>query len=194
MFERFGADARQAVVLAQEEARRMRHNYIGCEHLLLGLLDEGSGPAADALGAFGLRAESIRGLVAGEIGLGNDPLDADALASLGIDLDAVRRATEASFGAGALERENPRGGGAKWGRGRGRPPTGHIPLTHRSKKSLELALRAAVKLRHDSITSGHVLLGIIDQGDNAALLVLGKTGVSGRALRDEVTRRLTAAA
>jgi ATP-dependent Clp protease ATP-binding subunit ClpA len=186
VFERFTSDARQAVVLAQEEARRMGHDHIGCEHLLLGLLATGSGPAADALSAFGLQAPRLRGLVAGEAGLGSDPLDADALASLGIDLDAVRRATEASFGPGALERGKP---------GRpGSPLAGHIPFTPRAKKSLQLALRAAAKLRHSSITSGHVLLGILDPGNNAALLILAKAGVSPGALREDVTRRLTAAA
>ena len=184
MFERFSAGARQAVVDAQEEARRMGHGYIGCEHLLLGLLDSGTGPAADALAAFGLRADRMRGLVP-EI-VGSDPLDADALASLGIDLDAVRRATEASFGPGALDR----------GRCAGRGPRvrGHIPFTPQAKKSLELALRAAVQMRHDTITSGHVLIGIIDQRSNAVLLVLRRAGVPADALRQDVTKRLTAAA
>lgn len=185
MFERFTAGARQAVVDAQKEARRMGHGFIGCEHLLLGLADAGTGPAAEALAAFGLQAEGLRGLVAEEIGLGDDPLDADALASLGIDLDAVRRATEASFGPGALDRGRPCGRG---------PRAGHIPFTPRAKKSLELALRAARKMRHTGITSGHVLLGIIDQRSNAALLILRKAGVPVDALRQDVTRRLTAAA
>jgi ATP-dependent Clp protease ATP-binding subunit ClpA len=185
VFERFTSDARQAVALAQEEARRMGHDHIGCEHLLLGLLDIGSGPAADALSAFGLQSAGLRGLVAGEAGLGSEPLDAGALASLGIDLDAVRRATEASFGPGALERGKP-------GRRGSRLP-GHIPFTPRAKKSLQLALRAA-KMRHSSITSGHVLLGILDLGNNAALLILAKAGVSPGALREDVSRRLTAAA
>lgn len=186
MFERFSAEARQTVVRAQAEARRMGHNYVGCEHLLLGLLDAGSGPGADALEAFGLRASAVRRLVAEETGLGDDPLDADALASLGIDLDAVRRATEASFGPGALER------GRRGGRGPSR--MGRIPFTPRAKKTLELALRAAVRMRHGSITGGHVLLGIIDQRSNAALLILRKSGVPADALRREVTARLTAAA
>lgn len=168
----------------------MGHQYIGCEHLLLGLAD-GGGPAADAvaadaLAAFGARRERLRALVAAEVGLGDDPLDADALASLGIDLDAVRRATEASFGRGALERGRLPGCGPR--------RSGHIPFTPRAKKSLELALRAAVNLRHNTLTSGHLLLGIIDQGSNAALLILRQSGVPVDALRQDVTDRLTAAA
>lgn len=188
MFERFAAEARQVVVYAQEEARRMRHGYIGCEHLLLGLVDNGPGPAADALAGFGLEAASLRGLVAEEVGLGEDRLDADALASLGIDLDAVRRATEAAFGPGALEHGRAGGRSAAIGR------WGHIPFTPRAKKSLELALRAAVRMRHKDISSGHLLLGIIDQGSNAAVLILRRAGVPVDALRRDVTQRLTAAA
>ena len=49
MFERFTDRARRVVVLAQEEARRLNHNYIGTEHILLGLIQEGEGHAAKAL-------------------------------------------------------------------------------------------------------------------------------------------------
>ena len=54
MFERFTTRARHSVVLAQEEARRMHHNYIGTEHVLLGLLGEPEGVAARALSGFGV--------------------------------------------------------------------------------------------------------------------------------------------
>ena len=53
MFERFTERARQVIVLAQEEARTLRHNYIGTEHLLLGLLREADGVAARVLGLCG---------------------------------------------------------------------------------------------------------------------------------------------
>lgn len=164
----------------------MGHGFIGCEHLLLGLADGQAGPAAESLAQFGLDTAGLRRLVAEETGLGGDPLDAGALASLGIDLDAVRRATEASFGPGALERAKSPGCGPRLG--------GHIPFTPRAKKSLELALRAAVRMRHNSISSGHLLLGIIDQGSNTALLIVGKAGVPAGALRHDVTERLTDAA
>jgi ATP-dependent Clp protease ATP-binding subunit ClpA len=60
MFERFTDRARRTVVLAQEEARRLQHNYIGTEHLLLGLLAEPGGVAATALAPFGMTAEVVR--------------------------------------------------------------------------------------------------------------------------------------
>ena len=60
MFERFTSRARHVVVLAQEEARRLRHNYIGTEHILLGLLGEPDGVAGRVLAGFGMSLESTR--------------------------------------------------------------------------------------------------------------------------------------
>jgi ATP-dependent Clp protease ATP-binding subunit ClpA len=64
MFERFTGRARHTVVLAQEEARRMQHNYIGTEHVLLGLLGEPEGVAARALTGFGITLDGARAEVA----------------------------------------------------------------------------------------------------------------------------------
>lgn len=182
MFERFHQDARQSVVLAQEEARRLRHGFIGCEHLLLGLAAYGTGTAADALTAAGLEVSGLRQRVAAEYAEAAEPLDAGALASLGIDLDAVRRTAEAAFGPGALDHPP------------GRFMRGHIPFTPRAKKSLELALREAARLRHNHISSGHMLLGILREGDNVAVGMLTQAGVRADDLREDVMRRLTAAA
>lgn len=60
MFERFTERARQVVVLAQEEARTLKHNYIGTEHILLGLLCEEEGHAAQALKSLGITTEQVR--------------------------------------------------------------------------------------------------------------------------------------
>jgi len=60
MFERFTDRARRVVVLAQEEARTRSHDYIGTEHLLLGLVDEGQGLAVKALEALGISLETVR--------------------------------------------------------------------------------------------------------------------------------------
>ena len=68
MFERFTDRARQTVVLAQEEARRLGHSYIGTEHLLLGLLREGDGVAAQALGRMGISLADVRSDVVRIIG------------------------------------------------------------------------------------------------------------------------------
>ncbi|MFM1951548.1 MAG: hypothetical protein RJA33_342 [Actinomycetota bacterium] len=70
MFERFTDRARRVVVLAQEEARMLNHNYIGTEHILLGLIHEGEGVAAKALESLGISLESVRGQVEEIIGQG----------------------------------------------------------------------------------------------------------------------------
>lgn len=72
MFERFTDRARRVVVLAQEEARNLNHNYIGTEHILLGLIHEGEGVAAQALEAMGISLESVREQVEEIIGQGTE--------------------------------------------------------------------------------------------------------------------------
>ena len=72
MFERFTERARQVVVLAQDEARALRHNYIGTEHLLLGLLREEEGLAAGVLEALEVSLEEVRAEVARIIGSGEE--------------------------------------------------------------------------------------------------------------------------
>ena len=70
MFERFTDRARRVVVLAQEEARMLNHNYIGTEHVLLGLIHEGEGVAAKALESLGISLEAVRQQVEEIIGQG----------------------------------------------------------------------------------------------------------------------------
>ncbi|MGH9121825.1 MAG: Clp protease N-terminal domain-containing protein, partial [Acidimicrobiales bacterium] len=70
MFERFTDRARRVVVLAQEEARLLNHNYIGTEHILLGLIHEGEGVAAKALESLGISLEAVRNQVEEIIGQG----------------------------------------------------------------------------------------------------------------------------
>ena len=70
MFERFTDRARRVVVLAQEEARMLNHNYIGTEHILLGLIHEGEGVAAKALESLGIALEGVRQQVEEIIGQG----------------------------------------------------------------------------------------------------------------------------
>jgi ATP-dependent Clp protease ATP-binding subunit ClpA len=111
MFERFTDTARHVVVQAQENARRLGHNYIGCEHLLLATAATGE-PAGAVLRDQGVTPERIeaeilrtigRGQMAGPLG----GLDRQALASIGIDLDVVRARIEAAFGPDALTRALP---------------------------------------------------------------------------------------
>jgi ATP-dependent Clp protease ATP-binding subunit ClpA len=186
MFERFDKNARRAVARGKHEAVRAAQDHIGCEHLLLGIFAE-EGQAAQALTAAGLEISALRTHLSGRTAAGAEPLDAEALASLGIDLDAVRRATDTAFGAGALDRA------ADARRGRRRQAFGPS-FTPEARKTVELALRATVRMKQPSISTGHLLTGIIDQGHNAGLDLLAAAGVDVAALRADVLRRMSAAA
>jgi Clp amino terminal domain, pathogenicity island component/UvrB/uvrC motif len=142
MFERFTNQSRRVVVLAQEEARGLNHNYIGTEHLLLGLLHEGRGSAARALEAAGVTLGAVREQVVSIIGRGQQQA------------------------------------------------SGHIPFTTRAKKSLELSLREALRLGDGYIGTGHLLLGLIRQGDNTAIKILGQFGADLTDLGARVTQEL----
>jgi ATP-dependent Clp protease ATP-binding subunit ClpA len=142
MFERFTNQSRRVVVLAQEEARMLNHNYIGTEHLLLGLLHEGKGAAAKALEATGVTLGAARDQVVSIIGRGQEQ------------------------------------------------QSGHIPFTPRAKKSLELSLREALQLGDGYIGTGHLLLGLLHQGDNMAIKMLGELGADLKDLRALVTQEL----
>jgi ATP-dependent Clp protease ATP-binding subunit ClpA len=72
MFERFTDRARRVIVLAQEEARMLNHNYIGTEHILLGLIREGHGVGAKALESMGISLDAVRHEVEEIIGRGQE--------------------------------------------------------------------------------------------------------------------------
>lgn len=181
MFERFTRDARQAVVLAQEEARQLHHRYIGTEHLLLGLLGQRETPSSQVLSQHGINREQAFEAVVRYVG--TDDLDADALATVGIDLSAVRERVEATFGKGALDKP------AQSPRGRSRVP-GHIPFTPRAKKVLELSLREALNLKHNYIGDGHILLGLLREGEGVAMKVIHDRGVDTDAVHTNITTAL----
>jgi ATP-dependent Clp protease ATP-binding subunit ClpA len=114
MFERFTDSARHLIVQAQHEARRLGHNYIGCEHLLLAAAGAAE-PAGAVLRDQGVTPERVEAEIVRTVGRGQaadparpgDPLhglDREALASIGIDLDVVRARLEAAFGPDALDR------------------------------------------------------------------------------------------
>jgi hypothetical protein len=106
MLERFTGDARGVVTGAREGALRLGHDWIGCEHLLLALTATG-GEVGTILRDQGITPDRVRSEAVRLAGAGGgaslfDVLDRDALASIGIDLDAVRGKVEAAFGPGAF--------------------------------------------------------------------------------------------
>ena len=178
MFERFTPEAREVVVLAQEEARVLRHDHIGTEHLLLALLRLDTATTA-VLRRHGLDHDEVAAAVAAH--LGSADLDAEALRTLGIDLDAVRDVAEATFGPGALDAP---------GRSRERKSPGHLPFTSHAKKVLELSLREAIAQRSKSIRDGHIALGLLREGQGLAAKVLHDRGIDLQALRADVSGAL----
>jgi ATP-dependent Clp protease ATP-binding subunit ClpA len=177
MFERFTSEAREVVSGAQDEARRLRHRFIGPEHLLVSMAG-GTGPGAHVLHVHGLTREILRSRLTA---LTNDDLDAEALSALGIDLERVREATEANLGPGALDPKRPP------------MPQGHIPFAKQAKKVLELSLREALRLKCREIDSGHVLLGLLREAesrddDDLTVRLLTDGGVQFNALRSETER------
>jgi ATP-dependent Clp protease ATP-binding subunit ClpA len=172
VFERFSPSARETVVAARSAARRLRHQYVGTEHLLLGLVDAGSEEGADGastniaasvLSASGLdgvyiRSQIIRLVGDGANGLGDE--EASALHSIGIDLAAVRSRLEESFGEGVLDQSGPE-------------PTGsRTPFTARAKKALALSVREARQLGSGTLEPEHILLGLVREGAGVAAMIL----------------------
>ena len=170
MFERFTDDARQVVVRAQYEARELRAARIEPVHLLLALAG-GTGRGGQVLHAAGIDAARLRSAVAAT----TDPLDADALAALGVDLDQVRATVEARFGAGALDGERP-------------GTAGHMPFADGSKRVLEQALRHVLsrrgRRRGRAIDSGHVLFGVLAVADPTVVRVLQQLQADPAALQE----------
>ncbi|MBA2576781.1 MAG: Clp protease [Euzebyaceae bacterium] len=179
MFERFTAAARQVVVGAQEQARLLGHNHIGTEHLLLGLFGDSASVAARVLTGLGVERDHILEGVAEHIGPSQP--DAQALATLGIDLDEVRRKAEEAFGPGALGRTRRRG-----------KVTGHVPFTPRAKKVLELSLRESLRMKHRWIGPEHVLLALLREGQGVAAVLLSERGVTHVAVEERVVEALAA--
>ena len=111
MFERFTDTARHIVVQARDDARELGHGYIGCEHLLLAAAgtDEPAGAVLRGQGVTPerIKAEILRASGPGQTACPAGGLDAQALASIGIDLDVVRARIEAAFGPDALTRALP---------------------------------------------------------------------------------------
>jgi hypothetical protein len=108
MFERLTDEARAIISHAQEHARGLGHRFVGPEHILLAVVSAGA-PAGAVLRSHGVTPEQVEKQLVYRIGLGVESalfadLDRDALATIGIDLDAVRARIEASFGSGALIR------------------------------------------------------------------------------------------
>ncbi|GAA2088255.1 Clp protease N-terminal domain-containing protein [Streptomyces albiaxialis] len=210
MFERFTKEARDTVRRAQEEARDLRHGWIGTEHLLLASLRRPEQPGVATLARLGVTATSCRGAVAGVVSARSGalgPEDAEALRAFGIDLDEVSRKAEENFGPGALHGplddpepgRRPRGVFGRRSRD-GEDDTGagavkgHIPFSPRAKKALELTLREAVARNDRRIGPEHLTLALLRSDDRITRAVFDRLGIAPKDVRELVLDDLRQAA
>ncbi|WP_342800185.1 Clp protease N-terminal domain-containing protein [Nocardia sp. No.11] len=171
MFEKFSRQARVAVVSAQDDAKDLGAKQIGPEHVLLGVIAHAEPGLRAVLDARGITADGVRTALAARTSappLGAD--DAEALRSIGIDLDAVRASVTENFGPEAWDRAEPEVRRGVFGRLLG---AGHIPFAGPAKKSLELALREAIHRKEREISTAYLLLGILRGADPATTDLLG---------------------
>lgn len=152
----FSPEARRVMRLAHAECDRLGHPYFGGEHLLLGLLAAGTGPAARRLTGRGIALESARAEVNRIVTAG---APAGRLREWGIDLDEVRRRLEADFGAEAVAEAARRVARRPWWNGRRQP----VPLYRKpflNKRASELAARRA-RQQDGTVTTEHLLYGVL---------------------------------
>src|SRR3712207_2456398 len=151
IFNRFAKEARRCVESALEEARLLGHDSVGDEDLLLGVLRAGEGVATEALAYMGVTSEAVREE--------SEASFAEALSSIGISLEEVRREASEAFEMRL-------------------PDDRRIPFSHRAKKALEGALREALGLGDNRITSEHLLRGLLRDGSGTAVrLQIGRAHV-----------------
>lgn len=139
LFGRFTQRAQKVLVLAQEEARKFNHPYVGTEHILLGLVSEGEGVAAKALAVMGIQPEQVREIV-----------------------------------------------GKFMGKGKG--TAREMALTPRVKKVLELSVDEARRMGTNYVSTEHLLLGLIREGEGVAAQVLNAFGVEQEKVRQLVVQ------
>jgi ATP-dependent Clp protease ATP-binding subunit ClpC len=176
VFERFTNRAKRVITLAQDEAIADDHGFIGTEHVLLGLVKVPESVASALLTEIGITPdqateETARVQAAAGIGGNADQTAKDALASIGIDVEQIRRRADETFGAGQFKYPRP-------------------PFSPRAKKVLELSMRESLALGHNYVGTEHLLLGLLAEGDGAAITVLTNLGVDVAGLRPVVLARM----
>lgn len=183
MFERFTQDARAVVVSAQQQARRLGHGYVGCEHLLLAVSSAETAAGA-ALRGLGLTPRAVEQALFDLVGTPDGALDRAALAAIGIDLDLVQQRVEAVFGSGAL---SPRPRRRRWRGRRSCPPgSAHLPFTPRAKRCLENSLREAMTRKDRHIGVEHISLALVAMPDGIIPQILPAVGVCSAQVRAAV--------
>lgn len=159
IFNRPTDRSRESVEAAFEEARMLGHDSLGDEDLLLGILSTDAGVGAEVLRSLGVTLEDAR--------TESEEMLSDALASVGISLEEVRRGAGETFDMGI-------------------PPGRKIPYSPRARNALVEARREMRRLRDDHFGTEHILLGIIANADGTAVRMLARMGVSTEAVEDRL--------
>lgn len=159
IFNRPTDRSRESLEAAFEEARKLGHDSLGDEDLLLGVLRSGGGTGAEALRSLGVTLEGAREESEGML--------SDALASIGISLEGVRREAGETFDMGI-------------------PPGRKIPYSPRAKKALVKARGAMRRLGDNHLGTEHILLGILANADGTAVRMLARMGIAPETLEDRL--------
>jgi ATP-dependent Clp protease ATP-binding subunit ClpA len=175
VFERFTELAKRAVAASQDAALALGHDFIGTEHLLLGLACT-AGTASEVLRAHGIeltqvREATVRLLEEAGVTATRGRAAKDALSSIGIDVAEIQRRADDAFGPGAFRFPRP-------------------AFTPRARKVLELTLREAQALGHQHISTEHLLLALLTEGHGVAIQVLTTLGTQTTTLREAVLARV----
>jgi ATP-dependent Clp protease ATP-binding subunit ClpA len=152
------------------EARRLGHNYVGTEHVLLVLVRDREGGATMVLQQLGVTADAVEEALSSCIGAGASRIDPDALATLGIDFEAVRQRLEETFGPGALEHTR----------------SACLGIAPRLKRAFAYALDYA---NGQPLGDEHILLGLLSVPDSLAAHILSELGVTRPEVEAIVARR-----
>lgn len=187
----FDDGARRIVGRAQQLARELGHRGIGCEHLLFAVA-ESPDPAGAVLREHGLTpahvTEQTRRLLSRSTTV-FDTLDAEALATLGIDLQAVCRTVEATFGPAALRTVRPRPRRRWYHRRRPRRPGGHLPVTGRAQRCLDAAAHEAKRAGSTAVDTTSLAVAVVTADGGLVPRIVRTTGVPAEALRAAILRR-----
>jgi len=174
VYDRFTELTKRAMAGARDAATALGHDFIGSEHLLLGLAQT-AGVASEALRAHGvelgqLRDETVRQLAADGAPATRGQAAKDALSSLGIDLAGIRRRAGENFGPDAFKYPRP-------------------AFSLQAKRAVQASLQQAIELGQQRIDTEHLLLGVLAEEDGAPVRVLATLGVDAEALRRSVLER-----
>ncbi len=162
--------AERYLTVAAQEARRLRHNHVGTEHLLLALTRNPDSTATRALERLGVTPLDIEHTLARWVPACAPTIDPEALATLGIDFETVRERLEAVFGAGALEDS----------------ASSCLSIAPRQKMALAYAVDHAAD---QPVDDEHVLLALLSVPDSLAARALADLGVSLPAARATIVER-----